>query len=464
MCNYGACRGPGFRMFTFTLLRVLAVLLLVAANAFFVAAEFSLVSIRDTRIEQLIEARRTGALTIRKLHRKLDEVLNGVQLGVTMASLALGWIGENALARVLEQPLGQLPHAAVYAHGISIAVAFGLITYFHVILGEVVPKSVSLQQAERVALAVAKPLDVFMTIFSPLLKFMARSSRLVLRLFGTRELRAGGVHSAEELKMIVTASRRFGLIPLEQEEMIHRALDLETVTVREVMVPRVDIFSLPADMPLEEAMKRVVEEQHSRVPVYDPQRGTEAIIGVLYSKDLMRWMQSRLAHESDERARRQTGWRVRHIMRDVLVVPETKILPDLLVEFKRRKRHLAVVVDEFGSTAGVVTVEDVLEQLVGEIEDEYDIAVRALVAGPNVMVLEGSTNIRDLESQYQLRLPRDEGFETLAGFVMTTLQRIPRENDSFELGGRRYTVERMEGNRVEAVRIEQLDSMEEEHA
>jgi CBS domain containing-hemolysin-like protein len=451
-------------MFTFVLLRVLAVLLLVAANAFFVAAEFSLVSIRDTRIEQLIESKRIGARTIRKLHRKLDEVLNGVQLGVTMASLALGWLGESALARVLEQPFGHLPHAHIYAHGVAIAAAFGLITYFHVILGEVVPKSVSLQQAERVALAVAKPLDVFMTIFSPLLKFMAGSSRLVLRLFGTRELRAGGVHSAEELKMIVTASRRFGLIPLEQEELIHRALELEGVTVREVMVPRIDIFSLPADMPLEEAMKRVVEEQHSRVPVYDPQRGSEAIVGVLYSKDLMRWMQFRLTHESDEESRRRTGWRVRHVMRDVLVVPETKTLPDLLLEFKQRKRHLAVVVDEFGSTAGIVTVEDVIEQLVGEIEDEYDIAPPALVAGPKGLVLEGSTNIRDLESQYQLRLPRDEGFETLAGFVMTTLQRIPKENDSFEFGRRRYTVERMEGNRVEAVRIEQLDSAKEEHA
>jgi CBS domain containing-hemolysin-like protein len=151
-------------------------------------------------------------------------------------------------------------------------------------------------------------------------------------------------------------------------------------------------------------------------------------------------------------------------MRDVLVVPETKTLPDLLLEFKRRKRHLAVVVDEFGSTAGVVTVEDVIEQLVGEIEDEYDIAPKALVAGPNVLVLEGSTSVRDLDSQYQLRLPRDEGFETLAGFVMTTLQRIPREGDSFEFAGRRFTVERMDGNRVEAVRIEQLDSVEEEHA
>ena len=449
-------------MFTFVLLRVLAVLLLVAANAFFVAAEFSLVSIRDTRIEQLIESKRIGARTIRKLHRKLDEVLNGVQLGVTMASLALGWIGQSALARVLEQPFRRLPHGSVYAHGVAIAAAFGLITYFHVILGEVVPKSVSLQQAERVALTVAKPLDVFMTIFSPLLKFMAGSSRLVLRIFGTRELRAGGVHSAEELKMIVTASRRFGLIPLEQEEMIHRALELETVTVREVMVPRIDIFSLPADMPLEEAMKRVVEEQHSRVPVYDPQRGTEAIIGILYSKDLMRWMQSRLMQDNSEPARRRTGWRVRHVMRDVLVVPETKILPDLLLEFKLRKRHLAVVVDEFGSTAGVVTVEDVIEQLVGEIEDEYDIAPRVLAAGPNAMVLEGSTNVRDLESQYQLRLPRDEGYETLAGFVMNTLQRIPREGDAFVFTGRRYTVERMDGNRVEAVRIEQLDPVEQE--
>jgi len=438
-------------------MRVLAVLLLVAANAFFVAAEFSLVSIRDTRIEQLIESNRSGARTIRKLHRKLDEVLNGVQLGVTMASLALGWLGESALARVLEQPFRHLPHGGYYAHGVAIAAAFGLITYFHVILGEVVPKSVSLQQAERVALAVAKPLDVFMTIFSPLLKFMAGSSRTVLRIFGTRELRAGGVHSAEELKMIVTASRRFGLIPLEQEEMIHRALELESVTVREVMVPRIDIFSLPADMPLEEAMKRVVEEQHSRVPVYDPQLGREAIIGVLFSKDLMRWM---MLHESGEGSRRRTGWRVRHLTRDVLVVPETKTLPDLLLEVKQRKRHLAVVVDEFGSTAGIVTVEDVIEQLVGEIEDEYDIAPQVLTDGPQGMVLEGSTNIRDLESQYQLRLPRDEGFETLAGFVMTTLQRIPRENDSFEFGGRRYTVERMEGNRVEAVRIEQLDPVE----
>ena len=444
-------------MFSFVLLRVLAVLLLVAANAFFVAAEFALVSIRDTRLEQLVEARRIGARTVRKLHGKLDEVLNGVQLGVTMASLGLGWLGENALARVLEHPLAQVPYGAVYAHGAAVVLAFALITYFHVILGEVVPKSVSLQQAERVALAVAGPLDVFMTVFSPFLKFMARSSRFVLRLFGSRELRAGRVHSPEELKLIVTASRRFGLIPPLQEEMIHRALELETVTVREIMVPRVDIFSLPADMPLDEAFKRVVEEQHSRVPVYDAARGPEAIIGVLYAKDMMRWMISSRGEAHEAAPRRPHPPRVRQIMRDVLVVPETKALPDLLEEFKRRKRHMAVVVDEFGSTAGVVTAEDVLEQLVGEIEDEHDVAPEAQLAGANILVLEGSVSIRDLETQYQLRLPRDEGFETLGGFVMTTLQRIPANGDTFEFEGRRYTVERMDGRRVEAVRIEQLE-------
>jgi CBS domain containing-hemolysin-like protein len=443
-------------MVMYVLLRLIGVILLVAANAFFVAAEYSLVSIRDTRIEQLIAAHRIGARTVQRLHQKLDEVLNGVQLGVTMASLALGWVGEDAFARLLERGFGSLPYAPLWAHAIAIMVAFGLITYMHVILGEVVPKSLALHKAERVALAVAAPLDVFMAIFGPFLRFMAASTRYVLRIFGVREIRQGGAHSAEELKLVVTASGRMGVIPRLQEEMILHALDLETITVREIMVPRPDIFSLPGNMTLDEAYQRVVDEQHSRVPVYDPERGPEHIIGVLYAKDLMRWMQRQMA-EPDPTVRQITALRVRHIMREVLVVPETKTLPDVLVEFKNRKRHLAVVVDEFGSTAGVVTVEDVLEQLVGEIEDEYDTAPEVLRSGAAAMVLDGATNIRDLESQYQLRLPRDEGFETLAGFVLSRLQRIPQPGDKFEYEGRRYTVLDMQGRRIGNVKIEQVE-------
>ena len=443
-------------MVMYVLLRLIGVILLVAANAFFVAAEYSLVSIRDTRIEQLIAAHRIGARTVQRLHQKLDEVLNGVQLGVTMASLALGWVGEEAFARVLEQAFGGMPHAVLWAHVVAISLAFGLITYLHVILGEVVPKSLALHKAERVALAVAAPLDVFMTIFGPFLRFMAASTRFVLRAFGVHEVRQGGAHSAEELKLVVTASGRMGAIPKLQEEMIQHALDLETITVREIMVPRPDIFSLPGDMPLDEAYRRVVDEQHSRVPVYDPERGPEHIIGVLYAKDLMRWMQRQfIPHEAGVTA--TTSLRVQHIMREVLVVPETKTLPDVLVEFKRRKRHLAVVVDEFGSTAGVVTVEDVLEQLVGEIEDEYDTAPEVLRPEATAMVLDGGTNIRDLESQFQLRLPRDEGFETLAGFVLSRLQRIPRPGDKFDYEGRRYTVLDVQGHRIGNVKIEQVE-------
>ncbi len=441
-------------MVTYVLLRVLVVVLLVAANAFFVAAEFALVSVRDTRILQLIEARRIGARTVKKLHERLDDVLNAVQFGITLASLGLGWVGELSFARAIQAGLAGIPHAAVYAHTVAVILAFSIITYLHVILGEVVPKTVALRRAERVALAVAKPMDVFMAIARPFLYIMGTSGRSILRLFGIPQIRQAGVHSAEELKLIVTASRHFGMVPELQESMIIRALEMGDVAVREIMVPRQRIFSLPADLPLDQALARVVEEQHSRVPVYDPQRGPEFIVGLLYSKDLSRWMLLRLSLKpGDPTAASLESMHVRDIMRGVLVVPETKLLPDLLVEFKHRKRHLAVVVDEFGSTVGVVTVEDVLEQIVGEIEDEFDIAPQPLPVGAT-MVLEGSANIRDLETQYRLTLPRDQGFETLAGFVLAQLQHIANAGDSFEYDGHRYTVLDVDGLRVARVKIE----------
>jgi len=437
------------------LLRVFLILLLVAANAFFAAAEFSLVSVRETRIQQLIAAHRIGARTVMKLHQNLDEVVNGVQLGITLTSLTLGWVGEPFLARLAETIIGPTQHAALY-HGVAVAMAFALITYLHVILGELVPKSLALQRAEQVALAVAGPMDFFLTVARPFLFFMQRSGGFVLRLFGSREVRRGAVHSPDELKLIVAASRQFGQIPPLQEEMIHNALEMDNMTVREVMVPRPDIFALPGNLTLDGALARIVEEQHSRIPIYDPQRGPEHIIGVLYTKDLMRWMRLRLTltanHPISERI---SHMEINRLMRNVLVVPETKVLTDLLAEFKERKRHLAVVVDEYGSTAGVITIEDVLEQLVGEVEDEFDTipAGEPEIVDTNMLVLDGSTNIRDLENDYQITLPRDKGFETLAGFIMARLQRIPEAGASFEFEDRRYSVEEVENHRIAKVRI-----------
>jgi putative hemolysin len=451
-------------MIAFVLLRVLLILLLVAANAFFAAAEFSLISVRDTRIQQLIESGRIGARNVQRLHLHLDEVVNGVQLGITIVSLTLGWIGEPMVAGLVGNLrfVHEVPHAAIYAHGIAIAIAFTLITYLHVLLGELVPKTLALQRAEQIALAVAAPMEAFITIARPVLFFMRRSGGLVLRLFGARDTRRGGaVHSPDELKLIVTASRQFGQIPESQEEMIHNAIELDSITVREVMVARPDIFSLPSDLSLDDAVNRVVEGQHSRIPVYDPQRGPEHIVGVLYYKELIRWVRLRLINLNQPLAARIARMQIGQIMHDVLVVPETKVLAELLDEFKKRRRHLAVVVDEFGSTAGVITVEDIIEQLVGDIEDEFDVSTpEPALKEESVHVLDGSLNIRDLETQYGLFLPRDAGFETLAGFMLARLQQIPRIGESFEYEGNRYTVEEMEAHRIAKVKIEKVGNVE----
>lgn len=441
-------------MVPLVLLRIILVILLVAANAFFVAAEFAMVSLRDTRVQQLIEQRRIGGRTVQKIQKRLDEFLPAVQFGVTLASLGLGWVGEGTLAALFQPWMTSIPYGQIYAHGFAATIAFIVITYMHVLLGEIVPKSLALQRAERVALAVAGPMDFFMTLARPFLLVMNKSANLVLRGFGSRVMREGGIHSPEELKLIVTASRRVGMLPESQEEMIHNALELGNLAVREIMVPRHSIFSLPADMPVDDAMARVVEEQHSRVPVYDSERGKENIIGLLYSKDLAHIMHVRLL-AGPSASGTSTHLRVRDIMREVLFVPETKPVADLLVEFQQRKRHLAIVVDEFGSTSGLVTVEDVLEQLVGEMEDEFDVAQRP--AAPFIsgsVVLDGSANIRDLEVQYEIELPRDQGFETLAGFVMAQLGRIPKGGETFEYQNRRYTVLNMEGRRIARIKIE----------
>jgi CBS domain containing-hemolysin-like protein len=284
---------------------------------------------------------------------------------------------------------------------------------------------------------------------------MSRVASFVLRAFGTHEIRHGSVHSPDELKLIVTAARTSGQLSSAQEEMLLNALELDNIAARQVMVPRTRIFSLPSDLTLDEALSRVVDEQHSRVPVYDPQRGPEHIVGVLYAKDLMRWM--RLGHNAaPPAAQRISQMKIGQIMHAVLVVPETKSLLDLLGEFQQRRRHLAVVVDEFGSTAGVVSVEDVLEQLVGELEDEFDVAsAQPVVTDANsALILDGSVNIRDLEAQYELRLPQDEGYETLAGFLLSRLQKMPAGGEAFDYEGRRFVVEKMEAHRIATVRIE----------
>lgn len=440
------------------LFRAVSVALLILGNGFFVAAEFALVSVRETRIEQMIAQKTPGARTVRRLQESLDDFLPAVQFGVTLCSLALGWIGEPVLAGILEVWLGGYQHARIYAHLIAVPIAFCFITYLHVLLGELVPKSLALRKTEQIAIAVAGPMNVFISVTRPAVRFMNRSARVVLRLFSAPMSHEAAVHSPEELKLIATAARRMGMLPEFQESLIHHAVELNQIQTREIMLTRQRIFSLPADMLIEDASARIVDEQHSRVPVYDPQRGPEYIIGVVYSKDISRLMHFRVTAQTRFSGAPFTELRLRQVMREVLVVPETKPVLDLIQEFQHRKRHLAIVVDEYGTTVGLVTVEDAIEQLVGELEDEFDLGEKAILrSASGGLILDGSINLRDLETQMHWRLPREGGVETLAGFMLTRLGKIPSGGECVEFEGRRLTVIEMAGKRISKVRIDRIE-------
>ncbi|HVJ07898.1 MAG TPA: hemolysin family protein [Acidisarcina sp.] len=444
-------------MLGFLLFRVFSVAVLILANGFFVAAEFALVSVRETRIEQLIAQGRPGARAVRRLQDNLDDFLPTVQFGVTLCSLALGWVGEPVVADIFVHWMRGIPHSGVYAHAVAVPLAFGLITYLHVLLGELVPKSLALRKAEDLAVAVSGPMEFFIEMTRPAVQFMKRSAHIVLTLFRAPMMQEGGVHSPDELKLIATAARRMGLLPEFQEAIIHRAVELNQIPTREIMTPRQQIFSLPADMLIEEASARVVDDQHSRIPVYDPTRGPEYIIGVVYSKDIARLMHFRMSAQTRFARAPFSDLTLRQVMRDVLVVPETKPVVDLLKEFQERRRHLAIVVDEYGSTVGLVTVEDAIEQVIGEVEDEFDEAAKTvLTSASGALLLDGGVNLRDLETQMHWHLPREGGVETLAGFMLTRLGKIPRGGEKVDFEGRRLTVVEMKGNRISKIRVERL--------
>ncbi|MFC6647490.1 hemolysin family protein [Granulicella cerasi] len=426
----------------------------ILANSFFVAAEFALISVRETRIEQMIAQNRPGARTVLALKHNIDEFLPAVQFGVTLASLALGGLGEPAIADALVAVMHRWGfashHTLLYAHSLAAVVAFAIITYFEVLLGELVPKSLALQRAERIALAVAGPMEVFIRMTRPAVKVMNASAAGVLKIFRAPLQGESAAHSPEELKLMASASRRSGQLPEVQEAMIHRAIELNHVAVSEIMTPRGKIFSLPADMPLEAASSRMVDEQHSRVPVYDPTEGRDHIIGIVHEKDVARLMHFRALAGT----RSASGMTLRQVMREALVVPETKLAVEMLEEFRERRRQMAIVVDEFGSTLGLVTAEDVLEQIVGELEDEFDVG-RQLSPLPEgaTIDLEGSVSLRDLVTQLRWKLPRAAGVETVAGLILMQLGHIPEVGESAVAEGRRFIVTEMDGNRIAHVRV-----------
>ncbi|MBZ5725927.1 MAG: hemolysin family protein [Acidobacteriia bacterium] len=429
--------------------RILLVVLLIAVNGLFAGAEVALISVRQSRLRQMAEEGQVGAQAALNLLSNPGRLLSMTQVGVTLASLGLGWAGEDTLYQMLVALLHPVttPLSIKFLHGGSLVVSFLIISYLHVVLGEVVPKNLAIAQADRLAALVAPALLVFYRISLPFVVTIERSAGAITRALRVKGVPHGGGHSAEELKLIVSSS-----VPEAQEDMIHRVLDLEKISVREIMVPRNDMISISAEATLDEVLRTMVEQGHSRLPVYE---GTpEKIAGILHYKDLLPvWQERREAIRSGRPSR---AFRIKRLVRPHLVVPETKPLAPMLDEFRKGRSHLALVVDEFGTIVGMLTVEDVLEQVVGRIEDEYDEKSGPRPGETDEVELEGATRIRDLESEFGIEIPAEAGFETLAGFLLFRLGEIPQPGKSVEYEGRRYTVVEMDRNRIVRVRIEKL--------
>ncbi|HUO29352.1 MAG TPA: hemolysin family protein [Bryobacteraceae bacterium] len=435
--------------------RLILVALLIGFNGFFAAAEVALLSVRGSRLRQLAEEGVSGAQTALNLLANPPRLLSVTQVGVTLSSLGLGWAGEDTVVLIVQSVFHPAwgPLGAKIVSAATLVLAFLAISYLHVVIGEVVPKNLAIATADRLAVTIAPALLIFWRISLPFVFVIEKSSGAIANVLRSGAVHRPGGHSAEELKLIVTSSRGLGYLPEAQEDMIHRVLDLNELYVREIMVPRNDIISVPVEATLDQVLDTMIEQQHSRLPVYDEK--PEQIIGLLHYKDLLPLWQER--REAIRVGRPSRAFRIRRLLRKHLVVPETKPVGQMLAEFQQGRSHMAMVVDEFGTISGMLTVEDVLEQIVGPIHDEYDEKNQVQTsAEASTVDLDGATRIRDLETEYGIEIPAEAGFETLAGFLLYRLGYIPRAGDSIEYEGRRYTVVEMERNRIARVRIERV--------
>ena len=420
--------------------RVVGLAALVVANGLFVAAEFAIVTVRKTRVDQLIAEGRRSARAVRRAVTHPDRYIAATQLGITMASLGLGWLGEPALALIIEPEFAFLPThlATATAHTIAVAVAFTIITWMEIVFGELTPKWIALERAEKTALWLVQPLEVFMRVLWPFIRVVHGTAERVVRAFGLHgsDHRAM-VHSEEELKMLVTASQEAGVLEEDEEQMLHRVFGFADLTAGQIMTPRTEFTAIAADLPRDQLIAAVVRSGHTRMPVY---RGSpDDVVGFLHVVDLVRALTTAGA-PLDAGA----------LAREALTVPETLRADDLLAEMRRRRVREAVVFDEYGSTAGVVTFEALMERIVGEIGGEFGAAPRIVGRADGSADIDGLTLVGDVNTQFDLEID-ETAFTTIGGYVLGRLGRRARVGDVIDVGGRRLRVDELDGLRVAKV-------------
>jgi len=432
------------------LFQSITVLALVFANGFFVAAEFSLVTVRRSRIEELANGGHRGARLVARILEDLDSVISSTQLGITMASLGLGWVAEPFLAHLIEPWLFFLPSAfaVTAAHSIAVVIAFVIITYLHIVLGELAPKSLALQRAESTALAVAGPMLLFARAFRPFIRILNGSGNFFLRLMGVRGPgRAQLVHSEEELRIILDDSQESGVLEEGESEIIQRIFDFTDMTARQIMVPRTEMVCLPLSATLSDVLDVVRSDGYTRFPVYN--KSLDDIVGIVQVKDIL----SALYDEN-------TPFGLQTLLHTPLLVPEMMHVDDLLSQFRKHKTHMAVLVDEFGGTAGLVTMQDLLEEIVGEVAEgiqENEIQIESQPDGS--VLLNGMVALATINQHFGLTL-HDQHYVTLGGFVFSQIGRRPKVGDEVAAEQARLVVEAVDGLRVALVRMIQTPRVE----
>lgn len=420
-------------------LMVVLALFLVALNGLFVAAEFAFVKIRSTQVDRLVREGKTSARMVQQATRKLDTYLSISQLGITISSLGLGWIGEPAFAHLLEpllQPLG-VPETSV--HIVAFGLAFGTITFLHVVFGELAPKSVAIAKSEGTSLFVAPFMRVFYYVFWPGIWLFNGTANAVVRLFGVPPASEGGeAHSSEELRIIIEQSARRGVLDPGEKDMLEGVFELEERRVREVMVPRPDVVALPAGMLLRELFSVMARGNHTRYPVQED-HSPDRIVGAVHIRDVMRTVEA----EGSE-----APITARDLARDVLVVPENKHIDEILDDFQKQEIQMAIVIDEWGSFEGLITIEDILEEIVGEIRDEFDEeepSIRRLPDGS--YTIDGSIPIETVNEVLGSRF-KSADFDTIGGLIFGHLGHVPEVSDKLRLEGYILRVDETDGPRV----------------
>jgi putative hemolysin len=428
-------------------LEVLIVFFFILTNAFFVIAEYALVTVRKTRLEELDQQGNRAAWWAKRALSDPVRLIATVQLGVTLSGLALGWIGEPALADLLDQLFGNiLPSVEKrLASGLASGLAFGVITFLLVVFGELVPKAVALRYAEQAALVLAAPLVYLQKVFQPFVWILNGSANFLLNFLG---IRAGNQQesalSVEELRMMIAASTEQGVFQEEQGEMVEAIFDLGQQLVRQVMIPRTEMVAVEAETTLPQIIQLTSESGYTKFPVYDD--SLDQIIGIVHLKDLLPAM---LSPERQDLTARM-------LAREALFVPETLTVRDLLKRFRTARQHIAIVMDEFGGTGGLVTLEDLMEEIVGEVSDPFDRTAPAFIVQPDGSILiDGMTLIEDVNERLGLDLS-DPHYDTIAGFVLGKLGRIPQVNDTVESNGVRIRVDAMDGLRVARLVLERI--------